>query len=127
MVLLSFTAPTRPLSENESRRLHWAARNRRLKDWAVLADAAWRHADNKESLVGQRIAIHVTLPFSRKARRDSSNYIGTNVKCILDALIRAGMAPDDTPEYIEVIDPKIAIDPTGEVLVLLRPLGEVVK
>jgi len=123
MVLLSFRAPTRPLSENESRRLHWATRKRRLQDWAVLTKVAWQFADNKETLEGQRIQIHVTLPFLRAGRRDPHNYVGTNVKCIIDALIRAGMAPDDTTEYVLVVEPKLAVDKTNEVLILLTPIG----
>jgi len=123
MVLLSFKAPSRPLSENESRRLHWASRRRRLEDWSYLTEIAWKHAEDKQSLEGQRVQVMVTLPFGRAGRRDPHNYIGTNVKTIIDALIRAGMAPDDTTEYVQVVEPKLSVDKEDQVLILLTPIG----
>jgi hypothetical protein len=125
MVLLSFTAPTRALSENESRRLHWATRKRRLQDWATLTQVAWKHAENKESLIGQRIRVHVTLPLVRAKSADPHNYVGTNVKCIVDALVRAGMTQDDTTEYVQVVEPRLVADKLNEVLILLTPLGPI--
>ena len=126
MVLLTFTAPTRPLSENESRRLHWAARKRRLDDWKTLTAVAWRKADpeDKKTLEGSKIVVKVSLPFSRKARRDAHNYIGTNIKAIIDSLISEGMAKDDTDEFIEVLEPSLIVDKTDQVVILLTPKKE---
>lgn len=123
MILLTFKAPSRPLSENESRRLHWASRKRRLQDWGTLTQVAWKHADpeDKASIEGMKVTIRVTLPFPRKARRDPHNYIGTNVKTIIDALVRAGAMPDDTADYVEVIEPRLSIDPTDEVQIAITP------
>ena len=106
MVVMTFTAPSRPLSINESNRMHWAARTRRLKDWGVMTKIAYRHLDkgDREKLKGQKVKVYVHIPFSRKSRRDPHNYVGTNVKVIVDALIDAGMSPDDTSEYIEVAE-----------------------
>lgn len=125
MVFFTFPAPNRPLSENESRRLHWAARHRRLKDWGILAQVGYKHADDKQLLAGQRIGVRVFIPFSRKARRDPHNYVGTVVKTIIDGLIRAGMAPDDTPEFVEVLEPNLIVDSQNVVTVYLHPLGPI--
>ena len=126
MVLLTFTAPNRPLSENESRRLHWASRKRRLDDWKTLTAVAWRKADeaDKKSLTGQKIEIKVSLPFSRKSRRDPHNYVGTNVKTIIDALVNEGMTEDDTAEYVSVLEPSLRINTEGLVTILLTPIGK---
>ena len=126
MVLLTFTAPNRPLSENESRRLHWASRKRRLDDWKILTAVAWRKADeaDKKTLDGQKIEIKVSLPFTRKSRRDPHNYVGTNIKTIVDALINEGMTADDTADYVSVLEPNLQINNDGLVIILLKPIGK---
>jgi Holliday junction resolvase RusA-like endonuclease len=119
--ILTFTAPTKPLSINESNRLHWAVRRKRLKDWHNLAIIAYKNMkkEDKEELKKYKIKIKVILTFPKNARRDPHNYIGTNVKAIIDGLIKAGLTEDDTQKYIEVIDPYITINDTNEVIILL--------
>jgi hypothetical protein len=119
---ITFKAPTRPLSTNESNRLHWAARHKRLKPWATWASIGYRAVPHEErkKLQGHKLTIYTTIPFPRKARRDPHNYIGTNVKTIIDALISEGIAPDDTAEYIEVIEPRLSIDKTNEVQIMIK-------
>lgn len=125
-VVLNFTAPSRPLSENESRSMHWAARRRRLHPWGVCTMAAYSVADaeDKKSLDGRRIAVHIQIPFNRAGRRDPHNYVGTIAKTVVDALVRVGMCDDDTEEYIEVREPKLVVDRDAEVMVYLEPLQE---
>ena len=104
--------------------MHWAARKRRLDDWAICTKAAWRVADNKESLTGKKIVVQVTIPFKANARRDPHNYVGTNVKTIVDALIREGMTIDDTSEYIEVLEPKL-VTKSEDVVICLLPTTQI--
>jgi len=127
VVLLTFAPPTHPLSENESRRMHWAARSRRLKPWAICTAAAWRVAsqEDRDTLKGQRVLIQVSIPFSRAGRRDAHNYTSTCIKTIVDALITEGMAPDDTPEYVRVDEPHLMVSKLPEVQVLLTPIGPI--
>lgn len=117
---LEFTAPTLPLSVN--RKGHWAAARKRLKPWQ---DAAWAVARN--ALVRghwhppeavrqwtQRgwacpITVQVVLPFRGNYRRDAHNYTGTNVKAIVDGLVRAGIVPDDNPDWVTVLDPEFRV------------------
>lgn len=125
MLVLTFTAPNRPLSINESSRMHWAERRRRLRPWHDVTLAAYKHADqaDKDTLTGRRIKVHITIPFARAGRRDPHNYSSTVLKTIVDALITAGMAPDDTPEFVETAEPKLRKDPHNTVIVYLEPLG----
>mgnify|MGYP000615105972 CR=1 FL=1 len=127
MVILTYNAPNRPLSENESRRLHWATRSKRLKDWSLLTTMAWRKADqtDKDTLLNQKIQIKVQIPFTKNARRDAHNYVGTNVKTIIDALVKEGMVEDDTSEYVEVLEPTLSIDKLNEVIIFLKPIGKI--
>lgn len=120
---LTFTAPTRPLSVNEGG--HWAAKRRRLEPWK---DAAWATARN--ALIqgrlgqGEPITVQVVLPFRSKGRRDAHNYTGTVVKAVVDGLVRAQVVPDDTPEWVTVVDSEFAVirqpDPLTAV-VRIRP------
>ena len=111
-MILTFTAPNRPLSENESRTMHWAARYRRLRDWSDSTKYAFALADKKEikKLQNKRILVEVTIGFARNARRDPHNYVGTVVKSIVDALVTTGLVPDDVTEYIKVAEPVLIVD-----------------
>lgn len=108
-VEFSMWQPTRPLSVNESNRLHWAERRRRLEDWHWGVLANWGKIRPRPE-VGFPITVQVTLTFPRKARRDAHNYTGTNVKRIVDTLVQTcRVVPDDTPEWVTVLDPIIRI------------------
>lgn len=120
---LTFTAPTRPLSINEANRMHWAARRRRLQPWALATEAAYKTATKKEraAVEGKRVKVSVTLSFPRAGRRDPHNYTSTVVKTIVDALVRAGLVPDDTPEWLETEEPLILLDKSEQVEIVVAP------
>lgn len=126
-VTLEFPAPTRPLSENEKRKMsHWGQWRRRLDPWFEATQWAWKmlsHEDRektREAAIRSGIDVLVELPFQKRARRDPHNYVGTNVKTIVDALttkmdqkygqiLWAGAWTDDTPEFVTVFEPQIVI------------------
>lgn len=112
MQLLTFPAPNVPLSINESNRMHWAARSRRLKPWKLLAEVEARN-NYKQPANVVPVLIKITLPFDRKGRRDPHNYSSTVVKSIIDGLVAAGVVPDDTDAWVEVADPILQVCPAG--------------
>lgn len=122
MIELAFPAPSHPLSINESNRMHWADRRRRLQPWATATVAAARSTPGFATACAnpEPVTIHVSLPFLRKARRDAHNYTGTVVKAIVDALVREGLVPDDTPEWVTVEDPTLVV-PCTNVHVRIQP------
>ena len=52
--------------------------------------------------------VTVTLPFKKGGRRDPHNYVAT-VKPIIDGLVKAGVWPDDTPEFVTVAEPAFRV------------------
>lgn len=111
----TYKAPNRPLSINESNRMHWAPRRLRLAPWKELTRAAYR--DAKKDTTGVPVNVLVILPFERKARRDPHNYTSTMVKVIVDVLVAEGLVPDDTAEWVRVIEPELVVDKDLDVYV----------
>lgn len=107
---LTFTAPTHPLSINRANGMHWAARERLLEPWRK---AAWVTGHNARVCrlidTGTPVTIQAVLPFRSAIRRDPHNYTGTVVKAVVDGIKTAGIIPDDTPEWVTVLDPELVI------------------
>lgn len=135
ILMLRFPAPDLPISENESRRLHWAARRRRTEPWKEAAQTAWliaRKTPEGQAVVRRPAAVLVWIPFLNRRRRDPHNFVSTVVKPIVDGLtdhhekvppgrmVRTfeGIWPDDTPMWVEVREPRlyVGLDCVVEVL-----------
>lgn len=135
MLELRFPLPDRPLSINEGHARNWAAKRRRLQGWREGVALAWNVAGKKRKAVqGKPCNVHVTIPFDvsekqfKSGRRDPHNYVGTVVKAIVDQLAcdkhckgqKCNHAwPDDTPEWVTVIEPTLVRG--SEVVVTLTP------
>lgn len=112
------------MSENVSRKKHWAARSRELAPWREAVGWAWLALPKKErEASGVPCNVLVELPFAKGARRDPHNYISTNVKAMIDELVKVGVWPDDNPDWVTVIEPKL-VHPATDVKVHLIPRGE---
>lgn len=111
---LSFTAPTEPLSQNQAIGAHWGAVKRSLEPWGTAAWAAarnWRIRARRGPHAGHQhpITVQVVIPFRVGRRRDPHNYTSTVVKAVVDGLVRAQIIPDDTPNWVTVLDPLLVI------------------
>ena len=124
MVELRFKRPVRPVSVNETASLHWAARKRKLDPWDAAVREAWETVDGS-AIVGSPARVHVTLAFPEHRRRDPHNYTGTVVKKIVDTLVRLGVWPDDTPDYVYVDEPTLVVG--DECVVRLTPIARSVS
>lgn len=123
IIWFTFEAPTRPLSENESRTMHWGARNRRLNPWKEITLQGWEALAKDDSifkLIGEYGIVQLYLPFNRTEkqwaadRRDPHNYVSTMCKVVVDVLtdktkgkkiLETRLWPDDTPEWVKVLEP----------------------
>lgn len=119
----TFAPPTRPLSENESRGQHWATKKRRLDPWKAITDEGWyalKGLPDIDDFIGKHSLVQLYLPFDRTEkqwaadRRDPHNYVGTMCKVVIDrltdmtkgkTLLESRLWPDDTPEWVKVLEP----------------------
>lgn len=101
-------APTPPLSLNQTRGMHWAVLKKLTTPWRDLAFyTAKSHMRNQlKDVIGKPSDIQVWLPFPQERRRDPHNFMPC-VKSVIDGLVRAGVWPDDTPEWLSVMEPKL--------------------
>lgn len=113
---LRFEAPSPPLSINQANRMHWAQKKRKLDPWRDAAAASW--ADSDQATRDMPCSVQVILPFRTNQRRDPHNYTGTVIKAVVDALVRAGAWPDDTPEWVSVMDPICEVGTTEARIIL---------
>lgn len=122
MTILRFPCPAEPLSVNRE-----AAKPRSRQGAMRLhhIHATWRDTTTlfaRSKLRGTSLGpstVQVTIPFATNRRRDPHNYTGTVVKWIVDGLVRAGIWPDDTPEYVTVLDSLLVVG--DEVIVSIQP------
>lgn len=118
---LRFEAPSTPLSINKANRMHWAAKKRELDPWRELVAWAWlQERKNWSDVLGKPCVVQVVLPFRTKQRRDPHNYTGTVVKALVDTLVKQGVWPDDTPEWVTVSDPVCEIGTEARVVLTVR-------
>ncbi len=102
-----------PLNANQ--RLHWRAQRPLVR--LVRDTVEWRaRAANIPAC--QRITVGLHYQPGDNRRRDASNLMPTQ-KPAVDALVRAGIVPDDTAEYVTELMPTIHNGP-GERRLWLR-------
>jgi crossover junction endodeoxyribonuclease RusA len=85
-----------PLNANQ--RLHWRQRAQRV---ALIRDAVMLLARRLpfQLLPGQRLVVQLHYRPGDNRRRDASNLVPTQ-KPAVDGLVRAGIVPDDTAEWV---------------------------
>lgn len=113
-LVITFPAPDVPASINEVSGRHWSQARKRNTPWREWT-AYWvrRQGPSPARHVPVPITVQVTLPFRQKRRRDPHNYTGTTVKAIVDGLVKSGVVPDDTDDWVTVLDPVLTIVPKG--------------
>jgi hypothetical protein len=121
LVVVSFPVPCKPWSTNASGQMHWAKRYKHIQAWRDAAHVAalntLRQMPLPVSDTPSPANVRIDIPFARNARRDPHNYVGTVCKAIVDGLVRAKLWPDDGPEYVTVMEPRLVIDPEAWVIV----------
>lgn len=114
--------PTPPLSENQSRSLHWSARNKRLHPWRD--EFCWLAKGHRTAIqaMAKPVTMQLTIRYPIVRRRDAHNTVGTCAKAACDGIVLAGALPDDTPEYVTMLDPILLVDRESQAVTLtIRP------
>ena len=124
-LVLTFAPPVDPKSENDVRGQHWAKVRDMLRPWHNTAWVLTRNemVRGRVPWLGHRaVVVHVSIPFRTLRGRDPHNYVGTVVKAIVDGVKDAGLVPEDTAEWVEVLEPTLTVAPKnqrGEVVVTI--------
>ena len=110
----------KPLAEvwSENRAGSWRKNMRLHEEWARGVGWEWKRlpGEIREYWTSKPARVQVILTFREKRRRDPHNYVGTVVKALVDGLVRVGVWPDDTPEWVTVAEPVIRVgDPWVEI------------
>jgi hypothetical protein len=109
--VLCFEVPGTPEPWSTNRAGSWRRNMRLHEGWALAAGWGWRAlpAGVRGLWKGRPARVTVAIPFGRHRRRDPHNYVGTVVKAVVDGLVRVRVWPDDTPEWVEVVEPTLAV------------------
>lgn len=116
--IIEFTQPTHlPPSENWLKRQAFAGRggamkaHRELSQWRDAAFYAWKEArlGPAGGALGQPCEVRIEIGFHQNRTRDPHNYVGTVCKSVIDGLVKAGLWPDDNPEWVTVVEPVLVI------------------
>ena len=88
-----------PASFSPNSRVHWAVRS---KDGKMVKEDVYYLLRAQCATIPQlkAITLKYTIVVPDNRRRDYDNFI-SRTKPITDALVSAGLIPDDTPEYIK--------------------------
>lgn len=104
LVLIRFPPPAPLMSLNQ--RQHWAARHRQTTLWRNTAtQAAWMLRQPRRQPPS---SVEIFLPVATNRNRDPHNYVPT-LKAVIDGFVKAGLWPDDTPEYVHTLEPRLVI------------------
>lgn len=99
---VTFPPPTKPWSTNQDRNLNPYQRAERIKAWK---ETTWAQLLGKH--IQPPLLVELTIPFTTSRRRDPHNYCGTVLKAVIDGIVLAGLAPDDTGEWVAHREPTL--------------------
>lgn len=121
-MILRFPVPAEPWSINDlpsnvKAKIRLGHTKQAWRDTAYVMARSATARDPRRGLGPSN--VQVTIPFTTNRRRDPHNYTGTVVKAVVDGLTRAGLWPDDNPQYVTVLDPILVVG--TEVIVTITP------
>lgn len=126
MILLSFYIAGIPPTDNETRRLHWAAKGREVEAWRTAAKYSALNAirDGAGAALPLRdVEVTYTFIIDRMRRQGIDALIGAT-KPILDGVVDAGVLADDGFLIVRRVIGETTPGPQAGVVVTLRPYVE---
>ena len=107
---LLFPQPGRLLNMNH--RTHWRTRWSVTKQWRTAAYQAALLLGPPSARTHPAAMVRLIIPVPDRRRRDPANLTPLTKACVVDGLVDAGVWPDDTPEYVETLEPRLVHVPT---------------
>lgn len=99
-------------------------RHRYVRAWQIAARQGWQLFGPRDLRAYMRDGHHISpgivqvdIPFAQKRRRDPHNYCGTVLKAVIDGLVKEGLWPDDTPDWVGHREPRPIIGKEGLVTI----------
>lgn len=124
---LFFPQPGRLLNMNH--RTHWRTRWSVTKQWRTAAAQVALLLGPPAKRAHGFSFVRLIIPVPDRRRRDPGNLTPLTKACV-DGLVDAGIWPDDTPEFVETLEPRLVhvprtkgIVPTIELVIAPRPKG----
>lgn len=107
--------PESPLSINRAAGRRWVSIRADVQAWKAAIALELRpwileQPSGTTFFIDTPLIVVATLSFRTNQRRDPHNYTGTVVKAMVDGLTLAGLIPDDTAEFVSVLDPILRVD-----------------
>lgn len=109
MVTYAFTVPAVPPSLNGWIRTSIYSQAEVKANWEYMV---WGLVNEKGNRCPRPLAhaeISARITFATKRKRDADNFGACLWKFTLDGLVKAGVIPDDTPEYVTTHAPEMAV------------------
>lgn len=116
-ISFTFPAPARRLSLND--RGHWTRRSNLTREWRH-ATGIWALQSRPRGGHLPPSTVHVTFEVKDPNRRRDPHNNAPTIKALVDGLVDAGYWPDDTAQWVTVIDPTF-IKGTDRVSIHIRP------
>ena len=93
-------------SGNQLLRMHWAKRNRVIKQWAWAVKQGLQKAKilyiGNVSYFGRPVSVNARVfILNKRMEKDRSNIITALDKLVIDHLVTQKVLVDDSPEYLE--------------------------
>jgi len=115
---MKITIPTTPPSINQYQHWHWAEKRKEKQYWCIEIWALLKLNGHPKNC--RHINVSADIYFTTNRRRDSQNYASTLYKFLDDALVTAGVIPDDTAEYISHDEPVLSVGDKAETVIEIR-------
>jgi crossover junction endodeoxyribonuclease RusA len=106
--VLAFPQPGRLLNANH--RHHWRARAQITRQWRTAARYAALILGTPSNRAHGKSFVRLIIPVPDRRRRDPGNLYPIT-KAAVDGCVDAGVWPDDTPEWVETLEPHLVYIP----------------
>lgn len=108
----------RLVTANQHHGQHWGRTHTDKVQWREgMVVLAKKHRIDQR-VHGRPCLVRFAYPVPDNRRRDPSNLVGTVVKWSVDGLVKAGVWPDDTPQYVSVLEPLLVVGGSEVILEL---------